>query len=246
VDRFLCIGAANRRFYESLGQPQDKLCSAPYCVNNERFAREAASLRAERTSLRHAWGVPDSKFCILFCGKFVPKKRPTDVIEAVRRLGPSFHILFVGDGELSQQLRDATRPADGQSEGNSPDRTDHPTASFVGFLNQREIVRAYVAADCLVLPSDAGETWGLVVNEAMATGLPCITSNRCGCAEDLLPPEQIFPLADIAGLESCLKRLVAAPPAVTETIRRIERFAPSATAETVHRLLLTPSRSQRA
>ena len=60
-----------------------------------------------------------------------------------------------------------------------------PRASFTGFLNQTEVSRAYVAADCLVLPSDYSETWGLVVNEAMASGLPCIISDRCGCAPDL-------------------------------------------------------------
>lgn len=46
--------------------------------------------------------------------------------------------------------------------------------------------RAYVAADVVVLPSDYGETWGLVINEAMATGLPAIVSNRVGCAGDLV------------------------------------------------------------
>ena len=45
--------------------------------------------------------------------------------------------------------------------------------------------KAYIAADCLVLPSDYSETWGLVVNEAMASGLPSIISDRCGCAPDL-------------------------------------------------------------
>ena len=60
-----------------------------------------------------------------------------------------------------------------------------PRASFTGFLNQTQVSKAYVAADCLVLPSDYDETWGLVVNEAMASELPCIISDRCGCAPDL-------------------------------------------------------------
>jgi glycosyltransferase involved in cell wall biosynthesis len=156
-----------------------------------------------------------------------------DLVEAVKRLGPSFHILFVGDGELGQSLRDATRRA----EPNSSDRAELPTASFAGFLNQREIVGAYVAADCLVLPSDSGETWGLVVNEAMATGLPCIASDRCGCAEDLLPPEQIFPLGDVARLASCLQQLAASTSNTDEPIGCIEQFAPAATVTTVARLL---------
>ena len=86
-------------------------------------------------------------------------------------------------------------------ESTSPNGRDGPTASFVGFLNQSEISRAYVAADCLVLPSDANETWGLVVNEAMASGLPCIVSNACGCAEDLVEPirpDLCYPVGDIS------------------------------------------------
>lgn len=57
--------------------------------------------------------------------------------------------------------------------------------TFTGFLNQGEISAAYAAADCLVLPSD-GETWGLVVNEAMACELPAIVSVSCGCSVDLI------------------------------------------------------------
>jgi glycosyltransferase involved in cell wall biosynthesis len=79
-------------------------------------------------------------------------------------------------------------------------RADAPVASFAGFLNQADISRAYVAADCLVLPSDYGETWGLVVNEAMASGLPCIVSRACGCAEDLVELDWTFPPGDIAAL----------------------------------------------
>jgi glycosyltransferase involved in cell wall biosynthesis len=49
-------------------------------------------------------------------------------------------------------------------------------------------VKAYVASDCLVLPSDNGETWGLVVNEAMACGLPALVSDQVGCCADLIVP----------------------------------------------------------
>jgi glycosyltransferase involved in cell wall biosynthesis len=80
-------------------------------------------------------------------------------------------------------------------------------ASFAGFLNQTEISRAYVAADCLVLPSDHGETWGLVVNEALASGLPCIVSDACGCSEDLVEQQCSFPLGDIGILADRLDRL---------------------------------------
>lgn len=81
--------------------------------------------------------------------------------------------------------------------------------SFTGFLNQGEIATAYVAADCLVLPSDS-ETWGLVVNEAMACGLPAIVSEACGCVPDLIDDEVTgygFPCGDIAALTGLMARV---------------------------------------
>ena len=57
-----------------------------------------------------------------------------------------------------------------------------------------------------MLPSDTGETWGLVVNEAMASGLPCIVSAACGCAEDLIAPQWRYPPGEADALA---ERIVA-------------------------------------
>jgi len=123
-----------------------------------------------------------------------------DLIAAARQAiasGTKVHLLFAGSGELGNALRAACRVAiDADERGITSTDAGAPPASFTGFLNQSEISRAYVAADALVLPSDAGETWGLVVNEAMASGLPCIVSEACGCAEDLVAPQWRFPLDD--------------------------------------------------
>ena len=69
---------------------------------------------------------------------------------------------------------------------------------------------AYAAADCLALPSDWAETWGLVVNEALATGLPCVVSNRVGCAPDLITPGvtgEVFLFGNIQDLANGLGRI---------------------------------------
>ena len=90
---------------------------------------------------------------------------------------------------------------------------------FTGFLNQSQIPRAYVAADALVLPSDAGETWGLVVNEAMACGRACITSDKVGCAVDLIVPNRTgatFSVGDIEGLARLVERYANDPSEVQE------------------------------
>lgn len=198
VDHFLFIGTANRRLYEQYGIPASRLHSAPYAVDNERFSQQAELLRPRRAELRKQWGIPQGAFCVLFCGKFISKKRPFDVIAAARRLQESgrvqnLHLLFVGSGELGKTLRRECRGVFDAEQGGLlqnalTDGCQLPPASFAGFLNQTEISQAYVAADCLVLPSDYGETWGLVVNEALVSGLPCIVSDACGCAEDLVKP----------------------------------------------------------
>ncbi|MCB1276971.1 glycosyltransferase family 4 protein, partial [Prosthecobacter sp.] len=198
VDAFLCIGTANRRLYRRFGVPEEKLFDAPYAVDNERFRKQKTEIESQRREIRKRWGIDDDTFCVLFCGKFIAKKRPTDVVLAARELvqkGERVHLLFVGSGELGDSLRSTCNvvfDAGLETRNQEPGTKNLPPASFAGFLNQTQISEAYVAADCLVLPSDYGETWGLVVNEAMASGLPCIISDHCGSAEDLgaMPPNQ--------------------------------------------------------
>jgi glycosyltransferase involved in cell wall biosynthesis len=232
IDRFLCIGTANRRFYRSHGIADAKLVSAPYCIDQENFRRRAEELLPQRPELRRRWNVPEDAWCVLFCGKFISKKRPLDLVAAARlaRLpaGRRLHLLFVGDGALRPELLAALGVP-----GATP-------ATLVGFLNQTEISQAFVAADCLVLPSDYGETWGLVVNEALAAGLPTIVSNRCGCAVDLAQPQgpnHVYPCGDIPALAGCIVAVALQPPLPALLQQLSESHSPARTAETVTRLL---------
>jgi len=86
--------------------------------------------------------------------------------------------------------------------------------TFTGFLNQTQIAGAYACADVLVLPSAYAETWGLVVNEAMACGLPAIVSDRVGCGPDLVRPDEtgmIFPAGDLNALADAMSDYVEHP-----------------------------------
>jgi glycosyltransferase involved in cell wall biosynthesis len=243
VDHFLCIGAANKALYRSYGVPESKLHTAPYAVDNERFAAQANQIRNSKVEIRKQWRIPDDAYCVLFCGKFIPKKRPLDLIKAAQLLTtdnsltdnrtPNVHLLFVGSGELGNQMRahcNVVFDAERATTDNRERITDNqkPRASFAGFLNQTEISKAYVAADVLVLPSNYAETWGLVVNEAMASGLLCIISDRCGCAPDLgrydgnsvfqygKVPQLADHIADLAGKGK--GRPTSPPPSLHETV----------------------------
>jgi glycosyltransferase involved in cell wall biosynthesis len=146
--------------------------------------------------------VPEDACCFLFAGKLEPKKQPGVVLEAIARLSEReqerVFLLVVGSGALEAGLRQRASAL-------------QLPVSFAGFLNQSEMPRAYVAADALVLPSDYGETWGLVVNEAMACGLTAVVSDRVGCGADLVTDGvtgYTFPFGDVAALAARMQALL--------------------------------------
>src|SRR5205814_1266551 len=166
----------------------------------------------------------------LFVGKFIPKKRPLDFVSAIAKAnsnGTRVMGLMVGDGPLRITCNRAVENS------NAPIR-------FTGFLNQSEISQAYAAADALVLPSDGGETWGMVVNEAMASGLPCFVSDAVGCGPDMIAPGQtgdIFALGDTNRIASLLTFYAEESNGLMrmgETARRkIDKYSISAAVEGV-------------
>ncbi len=201
---YLAIGEANDSFYQSYGIPETRRAWCRYFVDNDRFLAEANRLRDQRAALRQKWNVGQDAFCFLFAGKLIEKKHPFDVIEALRCAVSKqlpVHLLIAGDGLLRSTLETVAA-------------AHALPVTFTGFLNQTEIATAYAAADALVLPSDYGETWGLVVNEAFLFGRPAIVSDRVGCGPDLVLSGEtglVVPFADVAALAGAMEQMVNAP-----------------------------------
>jgi glycosyltransferase involved in cell wall biosynthesis len=151
--------------------------------------------------LRDRWNIRKESILFLFAGKFVEKKRPLDFVRALALLGEESSLaqgLMVGDGPLRGQIeREIARL--------------RVQISLTGFLNQSEIAAAYAASDALVLPSEGTETWGLVVNEAMACGMTTIVSDLVGCGPDLVTTGKtglVYRCADVKGLARCMRAIV--------------------------------------
>lgn len=172
---FLAIGKLNAELYRHFGVPDEKIFSAPYCVDNNFFADRVAAAKGDATLLRNELGVGENTTVFLFMAKLIGRKRPLDLIRAHSMLGRAdIHTIIVGDGPLFDECAALVQKSGLNN-----------SVHLVGFKNQTELPRYYAAADVLVLPSEY-ETWGLVVNEAMASGLPCIVSDSCGCAGDMI------------------------------------------------------------
>lgn len=207
IDAHLYVGNANREYLQHYGVTGERLFFAPHFVDNDRFATAAADARMSgaAAAVRSAHSIPEDAFVLLFAGRFVGMKRPLDAIRALGVLAAregmqrAPWMLFAGDGPLRNDLQQEAR-------------TFGVNVRFAGFQNQSALPAHYAAADALVLPSDAGETWGLVTNEAMACGLPAIVSDACGCSRDLIDDGRtgfVYPCADIEALADRIGRLAA-------------------------------------
>jgi glycosyltransferase involved in cell wall biosynthesis len=172
----LFIGSRNRAFLSEMGVSEERLFHVPYSIDNARFSAEANRLMPERHMLCHHYGLDSELPTFLFCGKLIHKKRPLQLLEAylAADLADRAQLLYVGEGELRPELKHRIQVLG----------LKH--VHVLGFLNQTEMPLAYALGELLCLISEPAETWGLVVNEALACGRPVIISEMVGCSVDLV------------------------------------------------------------
>jgi glycosyltransferase involved in cell wall biosynthesis len=198
LDGCLPAGAWSREYFLHYGAKPDRVFVVPHCV-----LEPAGNPQAGRIALREQWRIPPEATTFLFAGKFTPVKRPLEFIRAVARAAATnsaVYGLLAGDGPLRSEM-EALAASLGAP------------VTFTGFLNQTAMADAYAAADVLVLPSSA-DTWGLVANEAMVRGIPCIVSDGAGCGPDLIIGGETgftFSAGDADALTACLHEFAAAP-----------------------------------
>jgi len=172
----LTIGTLNQDFWRYYGVEPQRFFYAPLAVDNEYFASRAAGLRPRKQAERESLGLPPGRL-LLYAGRLVPNKNLEALLRvlAARRGSASapLALALVGDGPERDRLAAIVRDL----------RLD--AVYPFPFQSQEALARFYAVADALILPSRS-EPWGLVVNEAMAAGLPVLLSRSTGCRPDLL------------------------------------------------------------
>jgi glycosyltransferase involved in cell wall biosynthesis len=176
-DRLLPIGTHSRAHYRRLGCPESKMIASPYCVDTRVFQCGEHFRDELREAKRRELGIAEGQVALLFSGKLGSRKAPDLLVEAVKRLPGELRqrvvLVFLGSGPLEEHLT--------QLAEQEPRIQTH----FAGFKNQSQLSPYYHSADLMVLPSYS-ETWGLVVNEALHHGVPCVVTEAVGCAADLI------------------------------------------------------------
>jgi glycosyltransferase involved in cell wall biosynthesis len=175
-DAAFVAGERTAAYLMRMGFRRERIWTGYDVVDNHAFAAGADRARADAEVFRNRLNLPARYF--LFVGRFSPEKNMHRLLEAYaryrERAGRSaWGLVLVGSGPLEPMLRS-------QAQGVAD-------VVFAGFQHMDTVAAYYGLASCLVLPS-VSETWGLVVNEAMAAGLPVLVSDRCGCVPELVRP----------------------------------------------------------
>jgi glycosyltransferase involved in cell wall biosynthesis len=171
-----------------------------------RFAEPAQQCEQEAVAWRRQLGISEDKVVLLFSGKLEAKKRPLQLMEAIRALGdPRYVLVVVGSGELAEGV-------------NSLANADPTRFRVLPFQNQSRMPVVYRLGDVFILPSQFGETWGLAVNEALACGRPVLVSDRVGCAADVVDRScgRIFSWSDPASLVTALREMTKTRDSLSE------------------------------
>ena len=150
----------------------------------------------EKRQLRQKLGMTEEKI-VLYVGRYDPKKGMDDLLHAAPELGADTGVFLVG-GEPNEEHLAFCR------------ENNVANAHFVGFKRKEALAEYYMAADVLVLPTKS-DVWGLVINEAMACGLPVITTDQCVAGLELIENGingYIVPVDDQSALIAAIHRLL--------------------------------------
>jgi glycosyltransferase involved in cell wall biosynthesis len=187
-------GTPHIEHFAALGLDPSVIFSGYDAVDNSYFQHRSEECRRNAATIRARLHLPEEYFLSL--GRMVPKKNLATLVQSYafflqQNPASRHHLVFVGSGEEEDGLRDLALSLDltvvNHTEPDAPwkKRQVDPAVHFYGFRQIEENPSLYALATAFVLPS-LKEEWGLVVNEAMACGLPVLVSNRAGCAANLV------------------------------------------------------------
>jgi glycosyltransferase involved in cell wall biosynthesis len=233
-DGYFCFGTRAAEYLVQLGADPARILVKNNAVVDNAFLRTVYD-NARPNRLAEQRGHQLAKRNFIYVGRLIAIKNLTALINAFAeacRTNPAadWGLILLGEGDQKAMLQQQV------SQLNLTDKV-----RFLPGCNWQEVPRFLALADVLVLPSQS-EPWGLVVNEAMACGLPVLVSDRCGCVDDLVQDGQNgyrFDPSQPDQLTDRLGRLMIAPPAEltrmgTESARIVDAFNPDTVGKSMY------------
>jgi len=200
---FVVPGRSAHEYVRAHQVDERTIFTAPNAVDNSLFANAAAVARKNPAQYRERLQLPQRY--LLFVGRLVREKGVVELLSAYGRLDceirQNIGLVIVGDGPCRSQMQ---KLAQSFSSGR---------VVFSGFVHRECLGAYYGLAEVLILPTYT-DTWGMVVNEAMACGLPIILSMAAGCSTDLIRENWngvLIGPRNVDHLESAMTRVAKEP-----------------------------------
>ncbi len=152
------------QYLQSIGIKKEKIYKYPFTSLKEEDIVESIPSQSEKQTLREKLGIIEKKV-VLSVGQFIPRKGFDVLLESTRKLSKEVGVYIVGGIPPAEYL-------------NYKNQYQLENVHFINFMDKQSLKQWYKAADCFVLPTRE-DVWGLVINEAMACGLPVITTEKC-------------------------------------------------------------------
>ena len=205
VDAVLLPAQSHTADYRFWGIKAESMHFGLNVVNNDFFVDGVRAVRKLAQHQRPGLGLPERY--LLGVGRQVAKKNWMELLNAFgsfreRCPGSNLDLVLLGNGPERAALEDRARAAGLKG------------VYFRDFAMQEDLVRFYALAKAVVLPSRTGETWGLVVNEAMASGLPVLVTRQCGCTSTLVREGEngwVMDAEKRGTMEEAIRSLAATP-----------------------------------
>ena len=197
ASRWLSTGEATTRYLVHYGADEARVKKYPFSSLNESDLLPAAVTPEEKAAMKLALNFTE-KHVVLAIGQFIHRKGFDVLLKAAASLGEDVGIYIIGGVPTGEylKLRD--------------ERMLH-NVHFLGFQPRERLTLCYKAADLFVLPTRE-DIWGLVINEAMAYGLPVVTTDRCVAGLELVEEGingYIVPVGDVDALAEKIVQVFA-------------------------------------
>lgn len=168
---WLSTGKITNRYLEYYNAKTTRICIYPFTSVRQADILKKPLTLYEKSVYKAKLGMSESKI-ILSVGQFVYRKGYDILLKSCKNLDKNIGIYIVG-GDVTKEYLDLQN------------KLKLTNVHFVEFKNKTALIEYYMAADLFVLPTRE-DIWGLVINEAMAYGLPVITTDRCVAGVELI------------------------------------------------------------
>jgi len=169
---WLSTGNEASKYLSYYGANENNIFIYPFSSLKDKDIIKTAISKKTKKNIRSELNIVD-EYVAISVGRYIKSKGYDTLIKSWRNIDKNYKLLIIGSGEEEEALKQLI------------EENYLSNIELIGFKKKEELRKYYLAADFFILPTRS-DVWGLVINEAMACGLPIITTDKCIAGKELI------------------------------------------------------------